>query len=105
MENAGGDGNGGGFGGPEEGLYRLSSVGEEVRIREPSCPRSVHVLLAFGSHVCFISFSVARQFCMDPADSGGLVRGAIRNIVLWAAKGQNIVEFRLSSVVLPKLGT
>ncbi|KAG2601000.1 hypothetical protein PVAP13_5KG562707 [Panicum virgatum] len=30
LENAGGDGNGGGFGGPEEGLYRLSSVGEEV---------------------------------------------------------------------------
>ncbi|KAG2591960.1 protein PAT1 homolog 1-like isoform X1 [Panicum virgatum] len=30
LEDAGGDGNGGGFGGPEEGLYRLSSVGEEV---------------------------------------------------------------------------
>ena len=45
LEDAGGDGNGGGFGGPEEGLYRLSSVGEEVRIREPSCPHSVHVLL------------------------------------------------------------
>ncbi|CAN6226766.1 unnamed protein product [Urochloa humidicola] len=31
LEDAGGDGNGGGFGGPEEVLYRLSSVGEESR--------------------------------------------------------------------------
>jgi hypothetical protein len=34
LEEASGDGNGGGFGGPEEVLHRLSSVGEEVRIRE-----------------------------------------------------------------------
>lgn len=45
LEDANGDGNGGGFGGPEEGLYRLSSVGEEVRTRKPSCPHSVHILL------------------------------------------------------------
>ncbi|CAL4973848.1 unnamed protein product [Urochloa decumbens] len=30
LEDASGDGNGVGFGGPEEGLYRLSSVGEEM---------------------------------------------------------------------------
>jgi hypothetical protein len=36
LEDGGGDGNGGGFSGPEDGLYRLSSVGEEVRIPEPS---------------------------------------------------------------------
>jgi DNA topoisomerase 2-associated protein PAT1 len=32
LEVDGGHGNGGGFSGAEEGLYRLSSVGEEVRI-------------------------------------------------------------------------
>ncbi|XP_062222572.1 protein PAT1 homolog 1-like [Phragmites australis] len=30
LEDGGGDGNGGGFSGPEEGLYRLPSVGEEI---------------------------------------------------------------------------
>ncbi|TVU34989.1 hypothetical protein EJB05_16849 [Eragrostis curvula] len=30
LEDGGGDGNGGGFSGAEEGLYRLSSVGEEI---------------------------------------------------------------------------
>jgi hypothetical protein len=30
LEDGGGDGNGGGFSGPEDGLYRLSSVGEEI---------------------------------------------------------------------------
>jgi hypothetical protein len=32
LEVDGGHGNGGGFSGAEEGLYRLSSVGEEVTI-------------------------------------------------------------------------
>uniref|UniRef100_A0A453FLE5 Uncharacterized protein n=2 Tax=Aegilops tauschii subsp. strangulata TaxID=200361 RepID=A0A453FLE5_AEGTS len=37
LEADGGHGNGGGFSGPEDGgLYRLSSVGEEVLIPGPS---------------------------------------------------------------------
>jgi hypothetical protein len=76
LEEASGDGNGGGFGGPEEVLHRLSSVGEEVRIREPlmSTQRAYFVInyclsflvSAFGSHVRFISFLVACQFCQAP---------------------------------------
>jgi DNA topoisomerase 2-associated protein PAT1 len=45
LEDGSGDGNGGGYNGPEEGLHRLSSVGEEVWIPEPSRPQSGHTLL------------------------------------------------------------
>ena len=53
---------------------------------------------AFGSHVCFISFSVARQFCMAPADSGGLVLGGIQNKFLWASRAKFIGIVHISSV-------
>lgn len=43
LEEAGSDGNGGGFSGPDEGLYRLNSVGDEVQILEPSYPQSCHI--------------------------------------------------------------
>lgn len=49
LEDGGGDGNGGGFSGQEEGLYRLSSVGEEVGIPEPSHPRSGYVCYKLSS--------------------------------------------------------
>jgi len=43
LEEAGSDGNGGGFGGPDEGLYRLNSVGDEVQIPEPY-RQSCHII-------------------------------------------------------------
>jgi hypothetical protein len=45
LEEAGGsDANGGGFSGPDEGLYRLNSVGDEVQIPEPPYLQSCHIV-------------------------------------------------------------
>ena len=109
MEEAGSDGNGGGFGGPDEGLYRLNSVGDEVQIPEPSylqscpyyffinCVPPVPRLCVWFPWMLYFFLGTC-QFLHGLTDSGRLVRGAIQNIFLWAARAKfSGIEVHISS--------